>query len=326
MPASARKPLRTVSPELTAASRKKSTATDEAADKRIKATEEVLTSSKLPASTAVMSSDKPAREAGPTLKQREKEYSEANNRAIASGETGAEAAKTATRLQKKYNVGGIYNPAGPSASTTHLKGTPAERQAARTKLQKAKKVVAEILPGLSGAQRTQRRSPSWTSRRTRSTERPDQRPDGDTEQESNFDPAAVSSAGAIGATNSHLPRRPLSMAFTLARSKKAVRSEVFGQAHLTVRLDQPVRLGQGSARGLLRRSFSALLLGSPRQSSEVHLPRSLGQPRRDQELQGSAEGSQGTRTQSRGRQDRRGCSAEKGCHQVPPDQTRRQRT
>ncbi|MBS1894321.1 MAG: transglycosylase SLT domain-containing protein [Actinobacteria bacterium] len=222
---------------LTSARRHSATSkrTSEAQDKRIKATEEALSSSKkIPASTAIISSDKPARAAGPSLKQREKEYSEAENAAILRGETGPEAAKTAERLQKKYGIEGLYNPTGESSGTRarNLKGTPSERKAARTRVQQTRKMLAKSSPDLSSLSPEQKRIAKLDIKAHKKYPNvPVSVLMADTEQESNFNPAAESSAGAFGATQ-FIPSTAASYGVKRGTDQKAVRSQVFGQAHL----------------------------------------------------------------------------------------------
>ncbi|MGH2941066.1 MAG: transglycosylase SLT domain-containing protein [Solirubrobacterales bacterium] len=113
-----------------------------------------------------------------------------------------------------------------------LKGTAAERKAARANVHKAKRIVAKSSPDLSGLTPAQQE----IARLDRKAHK--KYPDvpvsvlmGDTEQESNFDPGAESSAGAFGATQ-FIPSTAAEYGVQKGTGKKEVRSQVFGQAHL----------------------------------------------------------------------------------------------
>jgi hypothetical protein len=141
---------------------------------------------------------------------------------------------------------------GPAASTAilssdksareprnpRLKGTTQERKAARSKLQKTKAVVRKSQPSLAGLTPIQKEVAQLERKAHKKY------PDvpvsvmmGDTEQESNFDPAAASSSAAVGLTQ-FIPSTAASYGVEEGTGRKEKRSQVFGQAKLLHDLQQ----------------------------------------------------------------------------------------
>lgn len=201
--------------EHSAASRR----TSEAQDKRIKSTEEALKSKKKVSVQGFAEDVYDLRQKGipfdAAVRQTHKKDYVPSSKAIP--------ASTAIISSK----GPARTPPNPD-----LKGTAAERKAARARVQQTRKILAKSSPDLSTLTPEQRRIAKLDIKAHKKYPNvPVSVLMADTEQESNFDPAAESSAGAFGATQ-FIPSTAASYGVQRGTDQKAVRSQVFGQAHL----------------------------------------------------------------------------------------------